>query len=61
MFGVVYSGFDIGALIAPILYGALLDRHLPLAVFLLSGVILALAVPGVLVFGRRAVAGEARA
>ena len=61
VFGVVYSGFDIGALIAPILYGALLDRHLPLAVFLLSGVILALAVPGVLVFGRRAVAGEARA
>lgn len=59
VFGVVYSGFDIGALVAPVMYGALLDRHMPVAVFLVSGVVLALAVPSVMGFGRRAIAASA--
>ncbi len=32
-YGVVYAGFDVGACIAPIAYGSLIDRHLGMAVF----------------------------
>jgi MFS transporter, FSR family, fosmidomycin resistance protein len=32
-YGVVYAGFDIGACIAPVLYGKLIDHHLGMAVF----------------------------
>lgn len=34
VFGLVYSGFDLGSLTGPIIYGALLDAHLTHAVFL---------------------------
>ncbi len=34
VFGVVYSGFDIGSLFAPLIYGLLMDHHLPHGVFL---------------------------
>ncbi|MHB2168749.1 MFS transporter [Alsobacter sp. R-9] len=60
VFGVVYSGFDIGALLAPPLYGMLLDRHMASAVFLLAGVALLVSVPSVLQFGSRAAREPAR-
>ncbi|TCT07987.1 MFS transporter [Aquabacter spiritensis] len=34
VFGVVYSGYDVGALAGPLMYGVLLDQHLNHAVFL---------------------------
>jgi FSR family fosmidomycin resistance protein-like MFS transporter len=33
VYGVVYSGLDVGLAIAPLLFGALIDRHFPAAVF----------------------------
>lgn len=44
VFGVVYSGFDVGALVGPLLYGMLLDRHLTHAVFLAAAAPLLLGV-----------------
>ncbi len=44
VFGVVYSGFDVGALIAPLIYGALMDHHLARLMFLVAAVPLALGV-----------------
>jgi MFS transporter, FSR family, fosmidomycin resistance protein len=32
-YGVVYSGFDVGASVAPIIYGSLIDHRLGLVVF----------------------------
>lgn len=32
-YGVVYAGFDVGACIAPVLYGTLIDHHLGMVVF----------------------------
>ena len=52
VFGVVYSGFDVGSLVGPLVYGMLLDRHLNQAVFLAAAIPLALAV--VTVVGVRA-------
>jgi len=49
---VVYSGFDVGSLVGPLVYGMLLDRHLNQAVFLAAAIPLALAV--VTVVGVRA-------
>lgn len=43
VFGIVYSGFDVGALVGPLLYGALLDRHLTHAVFIAAALPLLLA------------------
>ncbi len=39
VFGFVSMGFNIGASIAPIVYGALMDRGQPLAVFMLSAAV----------------------
>ncbi len=44
VFGVVYSGFDAGALLAPLIYGALMDHHLARLVFLVAAVPLAVGV-----------------
>ncbi len=44
VFGVVYSGFDVGALMAPLIYGALMDAHLAHLVFLVAAVPLAVGV-----------------
>lgn len=44
VFGLVYSGFDVGSLIGPVIYGALLDAHLNHAVFLAAAAPLLVAV-----------------
>lgn len=44
VFGLVYSGFDVGSLIGPLIYGALLDAHLNHAVFLAAAAPLVVAV-----------------
>ncbi len=38
VFGFVTSGFNIGGIIAPLIYGAVMDRNDPRAVFLLVGI-----------------------
>lgn len=38
VYGVVYSGLDIGLAIAPLMYGASMDHHHPLWVFALIGI-----------------------
>ncbi|MGF7161667.1 MFS family permease [Rhodoligotrophos appendicifer] len=50
VFGIVYSGFDIGSLFAPILFASLIDHHLSHYVFLFCGIALFLAVPTVMGF-----------
>ena len=52
VFGVVYSGFDLGSLVGPLLYGALLDRGSPNLVFAAAGAALLLC--SVTVLGVRA-------
>jgi MFS family permease len=54
VFGLVYSGFDIGSSIAPLLFGMLLDRHAAHAVFFTIACGFALAVPTVLKVKHRA-------
>jgi MFS family permease len=44
VFGFVSTGFNIGASIAPLLYGMLMDHGLPRAVFLLSAAVCVLCV-----------------
>lgn len=44
VFGVVYSGYDIGSLVGPLMFGLMLDHHLPRLVFVGSAIPLALAV-----------------
>ncbi|HET9646319.1 MAG TPA: MFS transporter, partial [Burkholderiaceae bacterium] len=39
VYGVVYSGLDIGQALAPLLYGALMDMHMPAAVWLSIAVV----------------------
>ncbi len=39
VFGFVSVGFNIGASVAPIVYGALMDNHMPRSVFLLSAAV----------------------
>lgn len=48
VFGFVYSGFDLGASAAPLLFGALLDHHAPHAVFLVAALGFGLAAPTVM-------------
>ncbi|CAN5448342.1 MFS transporter [soil metagenome] len=43
VYGVVYSGLDIGLAAAPVLFGALMDAHHPASVFFLIGVFQVLA------------------
>lgn len=42
VFGVVYSGYDVGGLVGPLLYGLLLDHHAPRLVYVVSAAALAL-------------------
>lgn len=44
VFGVVYSGYDIGSLLGPLMFGLLLDHHLPRLVFAGAALPLGLAV-----------------
>ncbi|MDI4657787.1 MFS transporter [Xanthobacter autotrophicus] len=44
VFGVVYSGYDIGALVGPLMFGLMLDHHLPRLVFVGAAIPLGLAV-----------------
>ena len=44
VFGVVYSGYDVGGLVGPVIYGMILDHHAPRLVYLAAAVPLALAV-----------------
>jgi MFS transporter, FSR family, fosmidomycin resistance protein len=48
VFGFVYSGFDLGSSTAPLLFGALLDRHASHAVFFTLALAFALAAPTVM-------------
>ena len=48
VFGFVYSGFDFGSSIAPLLFGMLLDHQAPHAVFLTIACAFALGVPTVM-------------
>lgn len=55
VFGIVYSGFDVGALVGPLVYGALLDQHRTHAVFIAAALPLLVAMVTVIgVKGRRA-------
>lgn len=53
VFGVVYSGFDIGSLLGPMVYGVLLDHHMNQAVFLAASIPLAFCILAVLGVGGR--------
>ncbi|MDI4665243.1 MFS transporter [Xanthobacter autotrophicus] len=44
VFGVVYSGYDIGALLGPLMFGRMLDHHMPRLVFVGAAIPLGLAV-----------------
>jgi MFS transporter, FSR family, fosmidomycin resistance protein len=52
VYGLVYSGLDVGLAIAPIAFGMLLDRHMPNAVFAGVGLTLACAILAALALGR---------
>lgn len=53
VFGIVYSGYDIGALAAPLLFGLLLDHHLPRLVFIGAALPLGLAIATAFAVRRR--------
>lgn len=44
VFGIVYSGYDIGSLVGPLMFGLMLDHHHPRMVFVGAAAALALAV-----------------
>jgi MFS family permease len=54
VFGFVYSGLDLGSLVAPLVYGWLLDRGEPRAVFVTAGAIMAVTILTVIQVRRRA-------
>lgn len=54
VFGIVSTGFNIGGLIGPLLYAALLDRQLPWAIFAVAAVFMLLTVALTLVQELRA-------
>jgi MFS family permease len=56
VFGFVYSGLDLGTLVMPPLYGWLMDRGEPRAVFVVAAVLMALTILTVLEVGRRGAA-----
>ena len=58
VFGFVYSGFDLGSAVAPLLLGLFIDRQMPHAVFLVVAVTFALAAPTVLRVRRSTEAGS---
>ena len=59
VYGFVYSGLDLGATIAPVAVGALLDHHEPRALFIAVAVCLFLAIGTVLQVGRSVKAAAA--
>lgn len=59
VFGFVYSGLDLGALAMPPLYGWLMDRGEPRAVFVVAAGLMVITVVTVLQFRRRALAAVA--
>jgi FSR family fosmidomycin resistance protein-like MFS transporter len=60
-FGFVYSGLDLGTLAMPPIYGSLIDRGEPRAVFVVAAVLMALTILTVLEVGRRGAAARAAA
>jgi len=58
-FGFVYSGLDLGTLVMPPIYGWLIDRGEPRAVFVVAAILMALTILTVLEVRRRAVATRA--
>ena len=60
-FGFVYSGLDLGTLVMPPLYGWLIDRGEPRAVFVVAAALMALTMLTVLEVGRRGAAARAAA
>lgn len=61
VFGFVYSGLDLGTLVMPPIYGWLIDRGEPRAVFLVAAGLMALTILTVLEVGRRGAAARAAA
>ena len=61
VFGFVYSGLDLGSLVMPPIYGWLIDRGEPRAVFVVAAVLMALTMLTVLEVGRRGAAARAAA
>ncbi|TMH22074.1 MAG: MFS transporter [Betaproteobacteria bacterium] len=59
VYGFVYSGLDLGATIAPVAVGAVLDHHEPRALFIAVAVCLFLAIGTVLQVGRSVKAAAA--
>jgi MFS family permease len=53
VYGMVYSGLDIGLSIAPLLFGSLMDRNRPRWVFILIGVFQTMAIITALGIGGR--------
>lgn len=54
VFGVVYSGLDIGLSIAPVIFGALMDSHLPGWIFVIVGLLQTAALLTAIGVGKRA-------
>jgi MFS transporter, FSR family, fosmidomycin resistance protein len=61
VFGFVYSGLDLGTLVMPPVYGWLIDRGEPRAVFVIAAGLMALTILTVLEVGRRGAAARAAA
>src|SRR5262249_41370774 len=59
VFGFVYAGLDLGTLVMPPIYGWLIDRGQPRAVFVVAAILMALTILTVLEVGRRAVLARA--
>ena len=59
VFGLVYSGLDVGTLIMPPIYGWLIDRGEPRGIFLVAAALMALTMLTVLEVGRRGTAVRA--
>ncbi len=57
VYGFVYSGLDVGLAVAPLVFGALLDRQMPHFVFVGVGAALVLAVIAAVALGRDAAGG----
>ncbi|HEX9321624.1 MAG TPA: MFS transporter [Xanthobacteraceae bacterium] len=61
VFGFVTTGFNLGGIVSPLLFGWLMDQGHPRAIFLLGAAFSLLSIPTVLSFGPRRKAAESRA
>ena len=59
IFGFVYAGLDVGTLVMPPIYGALIDHGAPRAVFVIAAALMALTILTVLQVGRQGAAARA--